>query len=348
MWVNKVLVGDCRDSMRQLIADGVKVQCVVTSPPYWGLRDYGIPPSVWGGDTTCQHQFDKAHCVKCNAWQGCLGLEPDYRLYLQHMIEVFALVWELLREDGTLWLNLGDTYVSSGGTVHQGKHGSRAGRTHTQRNILGKTSGNSGLKNKDQALMPHRTAIALQEWGWWVRSDIVWHKKNPSPSSVRDRPTSDHEYLFLMARSERYYYDQAAIREPVSPDTHARASRARGSSYQPAGQKAHNGIMSARPPGVGPKAVDLVDSRNKRTVWSLASAPYSGAHTATFPPKLIEPCILAGSKIGDVVFDPFMGSGTTAYVAEKLGRRWLGCEIGQHFQPLIKDRTTVSAALDLG
>lgn len=464
--MNRIFTGDCRDTMRQLIADGVKVNTVVTSPPYWGMRDYGIPPSIWGGDPAHQHVFGKegrkkrsggvnnstlgadhhlnglqmqdihqkvkrssmnaltgAFC-ECGAWRGCLGLEPDYRLYLENMVEVFSLVWELLRDDGTLWLNLGDTYISSGGAGFQGKHGDRYDRTHTQRALL-KSRVGGALKNKDLAMMPHRTAIALQEWGWWVRSDIVWRKPNPTPESVYDRPTKSHEYLFLLTKSAKvrlwrardtlewsttpdlteritlrgkpkrrwrgfdYFYDADAIKEPASPNTHARMARAHN-GYAPPGQNEHHGILAPRPNinGVNPKARDrrpagwdesagshreligryarqergkqnesfseaissaeVVKFRNKRSVWTVATAPYKEAHFATFPPKLIEPCILAGCPAGGTVLDPFVGSGTTAMEALRLGRNYIGCDISTAYQPLQEKRLrSVSAGLAL-
>lgn len=270
----RIIIGDALAELRNLPADSV--HCCVTSPPYWGLRDYNIPPQVWGGAPGCAHEFDRetvateigggnwtqacngrgevqgvigefreptrgqaerGFCCRCSAWLGCLGLEPDYRLYVEHLVDVFRAVRRALRPDGTLWLNLGDCYATGGGAVgtRPGKQGDRwpgyrvaAMGPMTQPNRLPQP----GLKPKDLVGIPWRVALALQEDGWWLRRDVVWHKPNPMPESVSDRPTSAHEYLFLFARSERYFYDAAAIAEPSSPDSHARAKRGRSDHHK--------------------------------------------------------------------------------------------------------------------
>lgn len=386
-------IGDCRAVMRELIAAGVKVQTVVTSPPYYGLRDYGCP--------------------------GQLGLERSPERYLARMRGVFRLVRELLADDGTLWLNMGDSYYSprvSGGTggnstingketQNAHKDAQRARNSKVQQSNLSAGHGRArnrlrgirGVKDKDMFGMPWMLALLLRADGWWLRSDIIWHKKNPMPESVKDRPTNSHEYLFLLSKSKRYYYDHEAIAEEASPESHARYGRGRSSHHKhadggPGNQTIAKGFEHMRAPGVNKKAVagwasgggshaavdhaqgdkdklraeqdlqtstkfgrgagwrnkqnesfssvviDTAEKRNKRTVWPLVTEPFSGPHFATFPRALVEPCILAGSRPGDVVFDPFMGSGTVAQVAEQLGRRWLGIDIDPTNADLLRQR----------
>jgi DNA modification methylase len=329
--MNKVFFGDCRATMKRLIAEGVKVQTCVTSPPYWGLRDYG-------------------HA-------GQIGLEPTPEEYKVSMVEVFSLVRDLLSEDGTLWLNLGDSYASAwacdrrnvvgAGSLENGKRDARPNR------LVG------GLKEKDLVGIPWMVAFALRNDGWYLRSDIIWNKPNPMPESVTDRPTKSHEYLFLMSKNERYYYDSAAIAEPVTGSTVERMSQPNienqeGSDRVPgktngnmkavlkkSGNKERKMGMERGSPNdhLGGSIPWEGTTRNKRTVWSVTTVPFSGSHFATFPPKLIEPCIMAGSRPGDIVLDPFFGSGTTGQVAEQLGRQWIGCEIQTDYEPLQKQRT---------
>ena len=308
--MNEIIIGDCRDTMRKLIADGVKVQMCVTSPPYWGLRDYGVA--------------------------GQLGLESTPQDYVANMVEVFGLVRELLADDGTLWLNLGDSYAGAGYSNHDNTGGAARTDGGKQRHTT-----LSGLKPKDLVGIPWRVAFALQADGWYLRSDIIWSKPNPMPESVTDRPTKAHEYLFLMAKSERYYYDADAISEPAMPEHAGRYK------YDFSGSK--EGQAAAMPEGytIHPEGQrDYSGKRNRRTVWTIATQSYSEAHFATFPPKLIEPCILAGSRVGDIVFDPFMGSGTTAQVAQKLGRQYLGCELNEAYAKM-QDQRTAQKAMEL-
>jgi DNA modification methylase len=288
--------------MRQMIADGVKVQMCVTSPPYWDLRDYGVA--------------------------GQLGLEPTIAEYVANMVEVFGLVRELLRDDGVLFLNLGDSY-------HNGDKGGYAKdrvtatdsmqRSNLGANFIGAPNRNpqSGLKPKDLCGIPWRVAFALQAAGWYLRQDIIWAKPNPMPESVTDRCTKSHEYLFLLAKSERYYMDMAAIAEQS-------CGEARGGGLKAAGA-GHKNLYKC--------GAIAYETRNKRSVWTVATAPYADAHFATFPPALIEPCILAGSRSGDIVLDPFIGSGTTGQVAQALGRQWIGCELNPAYGALQDART---------
>lgn len=337
--------GDCRAVMRDLIAAGVRVQCIVTSPPYWGLRDYGVA--------------------------GQLGQEPTLREFIANMVEVFDLCRELLADDGTLWLNMGDSYASTGGPTGPMTGAQFINRQRGKAVIClnnRKAGQEEGLKPKDLVGQPWRLAFALQDAGWWLRQDIIWHKPNPMPESVRDRCTKAHEYLFLMTRSERYYFDQEAILEPVSPNTHARLSQnvqAQIGSERANGGAKSNGNMKAVGrkvyPGNGvgfghgydeaPKGrvknnasfdeamAIMPTERNRRSVWTIPTQSFKGAHFATFPEALVEPCILAGSRAGDIVFDPFMGSGTVASVAQRLGRRWLGAELNPEYIALQAERT---------
>jgi DNA modification methylase len=311
--VNKCFFGDCRDTMRKLIADGMRVQMCVTSQPYYGLRDYGHP--------------------------GQLGLEETPAEYVAAMVEVFDLVRDLLADDGVLWLNLGDSYAGTGksGGGAQGKRWETCGM-----DTEGPRGGKwmpppPGMRAKNLLGIPWRVALALQEDGWNLRQDIIWHKPNPMPESVTDRCTKAHEYLFLLSKSERYYYDHEAIKEPDKGTDHKRNVVTPIDRTQP-GVTPHMGLRcDAGRNGLG---------RNKRSVWTVPTKPYSGAHFATFPPALIEPCILAGSRPGDIVFDPFFGSGTTGQVSQAFGRQWIGCEINESNLAL-QDARTVQAGLCL-
>lgn len=334
--MNKVFFGDCRDTMRDLIAQGIKAQMCVTSPPYFGLRDYGHP--------------------------GQLGLEATPAEFVANMVEVFRLVRDVLADDGVLWLNLGDSYTREGSAGGAGNSALvSATRLGTQiRNCVPP----AGMRPKNLLGIPWRVALALQEDGWNLRQDIIWHKPNPMPESVTDRCTKSHEYIFLLSKNERYYYDHEAVKEPAAPASVARWDQniegQIGSDRVPGktngtmkavggkgGKNAFRGQGHQRDGGKGPanregrdmQYVGASEMRNRRSVWTVATVPYSGAHFATFPPALIEPCILAGSKPGDIVLDPFFGSGTTGQVSQSLGRKWIGCELNPDYEPLQKDRT---------
>jgi site-specific DNA-methyltransferase (cytosine-N4-specific) len=311
------------------------VQTIVTSPPYWNLRDYGV--------------------------SGQIGMEPTLAEFVATMVDVFDLARELLADDGTLWLNLGDSYSSSGGSPTTQSGVQFAGRRRAQETIcLANRSAKTGGQVKDKELcgVPWRVAFALSDAGWYLRQDIIWHKPNPMPESVRDRCTKAHEYLFLLTKNPRYYFDQEAIREPVSPKTHERYTQAKGQPFGMAnwnrGDGSHDATEFSRerqrkvaPNGSGTKnnasfdaaMAVMPDRRNKRSVWSILPESYSEAHFATFPQALVEPCILAGSRPGDIVFDPFMGSGTVAQVAQRLGRKWLGSELNPEYIRLQAGRT---------
>jgi DNA modification methylase len=292
-----VLIGDCRTRLAELAP--ASVQCCVTSPPYWGLRDYGV--------------------------DGQIGLEASPAEYVEQLVGVFREVRRVLRDDGVLWLNLGDSYVNDS------KWGGRTGGRHAAalhgESGVGRAKRKTGLPPKCLAGMPWRVALALVEDGWTLRCDIVWAKPHPMPEPVTDRPTRAHEFVFLLAKSERYFYDAKAIAE-------------RAVSESPAGngfKREERLTLGGR--GSDEKWSDVGGNRNARSVWTIASQPYSGAHFATMPPALVERCIMAGSRIGDTVLDPFLGSGTTGMVAESLGRRWIGCELNPAYAELIKART---------
>lgn len=369
-----LLHADALDGLRAI--PDASIHCIVSSPPYFGLRDYGLPRQVWGGDPNCDHQWEtiwvanqntgggvsrkqatnrgsfsteprrdggplpvkvdgpRGHhsdfCALCGAWKGCLGLEPLHccgswamgeepcsHCYICHVRMIFRELWRVLRTDGTIWWNMGDSYAGSGGAGGDyAPGGLREGQPRYQgtgkqlaggrgrRGPSGKHSPDCGipeersnrfampgLKPKDLMGMPWRTALALQADGWWLRSDIVWAKGNPMPESVRDRPTRSHEYIFLFTKSQQYYYDMDAIREPHAEDSKARVQR----GHHRTGHKWEDG------PGSQTIANDLSQAlhpsgRNRRTVWQVNTKPFKGAHFATFPPGLVEPCILAGTS----------------------------------------------------
>jgi DNA modification methylase len=327
--------GNCLELLRAM-PDGI-VQTCVTSPPYWGLRDYGT--ANWeGGKNGCDHQkatkvglaSTGSECGKCGARRvdSQLGLEPTPEAYVSRMVEVFREVRRVLREDGTLWLNLGDSYTSAtkGNGGWSAKQVSNAGSFHSgsQRLI-------PDTKPKDLCGIPWRVAFALQADGWWLRSDIVWSKPNPMPESVTDRPTKAHEYLFLLAKSERYYYDAKAIMEASidAPGMSRGGSMSRfGRDEQLISANAHRGQAEYASNG----------TRNRRTVWTVTSEPFPEAHFAVMPQALVEPCVLAGSKPGDLVLDPFAGSGTVGVVALRHGRRCLGLELNPAYCTMARYR----------
>ncbi len=313
--MNKIEFGDCRETMRRWAADGVKAQMCVTSPPYFGLRSY-LP------DESPDKPLE-------------IGLEETPDQYVARMVEVFRCVWDVLRDDGTLWLNIGDSYAGGGGGNYSAGTRNNSGQNITNVRNRPAWLSQAGLKPKDLIGIPWMLAFALRADGWFLRQDIIWHKPNPMPESVRDRCTKAHEYIFLLSKSERYFYDADAVMEPVAASTIERLS-------QPTLPQQ---VGSTRVPGKtngNMKAVGNGETRNRRSVWTVATRPYRGAHFATFPPALIEPCILAGSRPGDVVLDPFMGSGTTAAVALQHGRQYLGCELNPDYEPLQQERIGAS------
>ena len=353
---NHVYFGDCRVSMRHMIEQGIKVQTCVTSPPYFGLRDYGHSEQI--------------------------GLESTVDEYVDHLVEVFRLVRELLTDDGTLWLNLGDSYNGSG--------------KHLAIERQGKPVHLKSLKPKDLIGIPWRVAFALQADGWFLRQDIIWAKSNPMPESVKDRCTKSHEYIFLLTKNKHYYFDHTAILEPAAYDGRKDTLMKGSAKYEDhllpnqSGQSFH-----AKGHARWQRNEKGEYLRNKRSVWTVSTKPFNGKklltdyvgcdgkayaasehcrvhqhlsgrksprrtnqtnvnqspenaecvcqevkvdHFAVYPPALIEPCILAGSRVGDVVFDPFFGSGTTGVVAQQHGRQWLGCELNETYAALQQAR----------
>ena len=302
-----ILEGDALLRLRGLAAESV--QCCVTSPPYWGMRDYGVE---------CQ-----------------LGLERTPQEYIEKMVSVFREVRRVLRSDGTLWLNMGDSYAAGGNGGHHKNetfhgHNDRDGDMTGRRKIAP-----AGLKPKDLVMMPARLALALQSDGWYLRQDIIWSKPNPMPESVRDRCTKAHEYLFLLSRSERYFYSFDAMQEQVTGGAHARGN---GVNPKAGKWKTPDGMRPRQNESFSAAVNELVDSRNRRSVWTIPTEACPEAHFATFPTALVEPCILAGSREGDMVLDPFSGSGTTGLVALRYGRRYLGIELNPGYVEMSRRR----------
>jgi len=297
--------------MRRWKEQGIKAQTCVTSPPYYGLRDYGH--------------------------DGQIGLEETPEDYIKAMVEVFRCVWDVLEDDGTLWLNIGDSYFNTtkgtGGSnpetsPFQNRKGNKNFQGFKSRKL---SAGETGCKPKDLIGIPWMMAFALRADGWYLRQDIIWHKPNPMPESVQDRCTKAHEYIFLMSKSQKYYYDADAIKE-ASVDPEGSANRYKTPFF--AGEKHESGGYSATGATHTKGIKEFDGNRNKRSVWTVNVKPYAGAHFAVFPSDLIEPCILAGAPVGGVVLDPFMGSGTTGQVAQNLGRKYLGCELNIDYKPL--------------
>jgi DNA modification methylase len=299
--------GDCLDILPTLEAN--TIQCCVTSPPYWGLRDYGV--------------------------EGQLGLEKTPEEYVAKMIAVFSEVKRVLRNDGTLWLNLGDSYYNyRPGCTSQTKQTLNGAEGKVIEFTDKRGSKQEGLKEKDLCGIPWRVAFALQADGWYLRQDIIWAKPNPMPESVTDRCTKSHEYIFLLTKSARYYFDQDSIREPHKRiwDATNGGSISTGRMVEAGGAM---GDMSSHPKGY---PLPNPNGANRRSVWTITTKPYKEAHFATFPEEIPRTCILAGSKKGDTILDPFSGAGTTGVVAEKLGRKYIGIELNPEYVKMSDDR----------
>ena len=307
-----IMMGDCRQRMAELPAG--YAQTCVTSPPYFGLRDYGQ--------------------------DGQLGLEPTPDEFVAALVEVFREVWRVLADDGTVWLNLGDSYARAGGwSNNNGLDGVKRGEGNRARSNMTGRGGQSqklapGLKDKDLIGIPWRVAFALQADGWYLRQDIIWHKPNPMPESVTDRCTKAHEYIFLLSKGPRYYFDADAIKEPCAPDSLSRNKRHKSVGNVP--DRVDAGGFAGTP---------LNGMRNKRDVWTVSTKPYRDAHFATFPPDLIEPCILAGAPVGGMVLDPFGGAGTTGLVAERHGRHSVLTELNPAYAALAAERIGTEAVI---
>ena len=366
----RILIGDARKRLAELPAGSVRT--CITSPPYFGLRDYGT--ASWdGGDPECPHtgkpmatkaninrntgggndvknatalEFFRERCERCGAMRidSQMGLEETPDAYVAEMVLLFREVWRVLADDGTLWLNLGDSYSGSG----KGPAGN-LGAKHDERNMEHtKASGNVpiGLKPKDLIGIPWRVAFALQADGWYLRQDIIWAKPNPMPESVTDRCTKSHEYVFLLSKSARYYYDHESVKERgvmVAGDSAGSKQRDTRETHGLGG--GNSGISVAKAKLAQELADKGYSTRNKRDVWTIASKPFKGAHFAVMPEALVEPCVLAGSAEGDTVLDPFTGSGTVAVVALRHGRNFVGTELNPEYGEIAKDRITNAAPM---
>ncbi|WP_372513666.1 DNA-methyltransferase [Serratia fonticola] len=277
----------------------------VTSPPYYGLRDYGV--------------------------DGQIGLEPTPEEFIEKLVGVFREVRRVLRDDGTLWVNIGDTYATGGRGGGSFMDARSDGAWKGKSAVTGWRSAPQGMKHKDLIGIPWMLAFALRADGWYLRQDIIWHKPNPMPESVRDRCTKAHEYVFLLSKRPKYYFDHEAIKEPVTGNSHPRGKGVTPKSQANAFGNRNNASFSAAVSG-------LVELRNRRTVWSVPTRPFKGAHFATFPPALVEPCILAGCPRGGAVIDPFGGSGTSAGVAVAHGRKAVLCELNPAYAAMVPGR----------
>ena len=300
---NTILYGDCRDTLKQF---DEQARTCITSPPYYGLRNYGNEENQIGQENTPEEFIDQ-------------------------LVSVFKEVRNVLTDDGTLWVNLGDSYYNYRPGKGQSYPKQSVSKTNQDLPTQCNKRGNKldGLKEKDLIGIPWMFAFAMRSDGWYLRQDIIWHKPNPMPESVKDRCTKSHEYIFLLSKNKKYYYDNEAIKEPVKQDWGTR-NRTNGKYHNSgSGLSPHSGLTKS------------YDRKNKRDVWSITNKPYKGSHFAVFPPDLITPCILAGSEKGDIILDPFMGSGTTAMVAKQLGRDYIGCEMHEEYSNLIDQRVPV-------
>jgi site-specific DNA-methyltransferase (cytosine-N4-specific) len=379
----QVLIGNCAEILQTLPSESV--DCVVTSPPYWGLRDYKTEPQVWGGCSDCEHDWTPegvkrydarrdhdgkdfgdtrgqeptrsaldieldlgATCHMCGAWRGQLGLEPTPQLYIEHLTAIFEEVKRVLKEDGTCWVNLGDTYSGSLGNYGSRDGGQREVATE-QKSRRGSFSesflppaSRCGIREKSLVQIPSRFAIAMIDAGWILRNEIIWHKPNCMPSSVKDRFTVDFEKMFFFVKSKRYYFEPQKESLAVSTLENLKC-------YNGEGRYTFNGKRPENTPLINQsfKAFDL-SGRNKRTVWTISTKPYEGAHFAVFPPELVETPIRAGCPPGGVVLDPFGGSGTTSEVARKLSRSSIIIELNPDYLELIRERARTDVPDVLG
>ncbi|MCZ6655524.1 MAG: site-specific DNA-methyltransferase [Planctomycetota bacterium] len=371
--INKIHKMDAREGLKML--PDQSVDCVVSSPPFWALRDYGESAAViWDGDQKCDHEFfeygarlahenrqnldggtignpkyrEKLHgfgnamagfCSKCSAWKGQLGLEPIFELYLAHLLQIFGEIERVLKPTGTLWLHLGDTYSGSWGNyAPNGIKGTQRARTKAgqrwQRKAYQDTrlrpasSFQQSVKEKSLCVIPERFAVALLERGWILRNTVIWHKPNCMPSSAKDRFTVDYERLLFFVKSKKYFFDQQCEQHP---------NRNSGNKQRKIYNQGQNARMNTHMGESIPWEPNSC-GRNKRCVWKIATKPFSKAHFAVFPEQLIETPIRAGCPQGGLVLDPFMGSGTTAVVAKKFGRNFLGFEINPQYVKMAGQR----------
>mgnify|MGYP001346470848 FL=1 len=305
-----ILFGDCRETLKQFTE---KARMCVTSPPYYGLRDYG-------------GESDQ------------IGQEQTPEEFIDELVKVFREVRNVLTDDGTLWVNIGDSYYNYRPGRGQGLAKQTVSTTKQDLPDVCPRRGNrlNGLKEKDLIGIPWMLAFAMRADGWYLRQDIIWHKPNPMPESVKDRCTKAHEYIFLFSKNKKYYYNNEAIKEPAKDWGTRDRSKGKYTSNNEYGQTPHSGLEKS------------YEKKNKRSVWTVTKKPYKGAHFATYPSELIEPCIRAGSERGDIVLDPFMGSGTTAVTAKELGRDYIGCELNKDYGDLMRKRLGLYASLQSG
>ena len=362
--LNKIYQGSCLNWLKDI--DNGSIDCVVTSPPYWALRDYQTEPEIWDGDKNCEHEWgskiitlthksgeknpgkeswykdkgasdDKGNqfCSKCNAWKGSLGLEPTFDLYVKHLCDIFDEVKRVLRKDGTCWVVLGDTYSGSGcGTNDYRTEKSKSIQGKGKNRNLYKTGGiaqkiTNVVQAKSLLQIPSRFAIMMTDHGWILRNEIIWYKPNAMPSSVKDRFTVDFEKVFFFVKNKKYYFEQQ-FEKAASEGPRG------GALYNDTGwfRGAHG-----KEPWKGERSNDWhIKGRNKRCVWQIATKPFEEAHFAVFPPTLVEPMIQAGCPENGIVLDPFMGSGTTGLVAKKLGRNFIGIELNPNYVEIANRR----------
>ena len=345
------------------------VHCAITSPPYWGLRDYHSNPQVWDGEKDCEHEWQSdgsagSFCVGCNAWQGQLGLEPDVEFYADHLVQISRGIRRVLRDDGTFWLNIGDTYATVnpiGNRTAMGKSGLNCFRgdysppVH-KKDLMGRGNKRSigNLKVKDLAAAPWRVALALQADGWWIRNAIVWYKPNVTPSSAKDRLTNSYEFIFLLTKSKDYYFDSEVMKEDAVVNPNSSQGDGRKKRHKRDMWSVNTGTCSwdfcsacsSLYEGDSRKRVIKEGRSSERT----KTCPECGskddwiAHFAVFPPDLIEPCILAGCPEGGLVLDPFCGAGTTGIVSVRNSRRFVGIDIKEEYAALAKARVAKEQA----
>lgn len=395
----ELIQGDCLEVLREMPEQSVN--CCVTSPPYWGLRDYGCEGQVWedvdrpfpedvgrhfaycehvwgaeskiksspqsdshGGfqnsvsrglqDNTKGKAFEASRgqfCQLCGAWKGSLGLEPTPELFISHLVQIFREVKRVLRDNGTLWVNMGDSYCANrGNTDKKPRYDNKSAKGGRNLAIVKHRKDVGDLKEKDLVGIPWMLAFALRADGWYLRMDIIWHKPNPMPESVKDRPTKAHEYIFLLSKSKKYFYDSDAILEecayPNGPNSPQSIKSPYGQSFTRNAphisgkrKELHVPTYSRHRASIqGGQSLTDRPGRNKRSVWTVTTKPFKDAHFATFSPYLIEPCIKAGCPEGGTVLDPFYGAGTTGLVCKNLGRDCVGIELNEDYCKIARER----------
>ncbi len=368
----KIYNGECLDVLKQLPSESVN--CAVTSPPYWALRDYGVKGSIWDGEPNCEHQWDleekknpmdkggkgqhdeggrvggmgvkrttKLHssgfCSKCGAWRGSLGLEPTFDLYIKHLCDIFDEVKRVLRKDGTCWVNLGDTY----GGVGRGKshNDGRLQGLHNQYKGGLPEKGTYGTIDKCLCQIPSRFSIEMCNRGWILRNTLIWHKPNCMPSSVKDRFTIDFEYLFFFVKNKKYWFEtqrepqkRSSIKRAFAHDNLEKRKLKGNEPYALSGKAQKKAHEKVKLKFLQGEKIERI----KRCVWKITTKPFKGAHFAVFPEELIETPIKAGCPENGVVLDMFMGSGTTGLVSHKLNRKWIGIELNKEYCEIAKKR----------